>query len=193
MSIFYISFFIEMPYLLKLWLKEVPEFTVIVCRLLLARNLIEQFGFPLILGVAAKGNIRGIQLSVFFVAFFPLLFAFLFFKMGFQPYTIYLVFLAYSVIIFVITIYFAVKEFELPFAYFMKDILLKSILTISFFSIILFVTYFTIPQGLLRLSIIIVLILIIYLPLIFLLGLNDLEKSKTKKIILSFKKLVFSS
>jgi O-antigen/teichoic acid export membrane protein len=193
MSIFYIPFFIEMPYLLKLWLKEVPEFTVIFCRLLLARNLIEQFGFPLILGVAAKGNIRGIQLSVFFVAFFPLLFAFLFFKMGFQPYTIYLVFLAYSVIIFVITIYYAVKEFELPFAYFMKDILLKSILTLTFFSVILFVTYLNIPQGLLRLAIIITLILIIYLPLIFLLGLNDLEKSKTKKIILSFKKLVFSS
>jgi hypothetical protein len=189
MSIFYIPFFVEMPYLLNLWLKEVPEFTVIFCRLLLIRNLIEQFGFPLILGLAAKGNIRGIQITVFLIAFFPLLFAYIFFKMGFQPYIIYIIFILYSILVFIITIYFAIKEFQLPFAYFMNDILLKSFITITLFSIILFFPYLIIPEGFLRLSIVIALILIIYLPLIFVLGLNNLEKLQTKKLIISIKKL----
>ena len=170
-----------------LWLKEVPEFTIIFCRLLLVRNLIEQFGFPLILGVAAKGNIRGIQISVFLIAFFPLLFSYFFFKMGFQPYSIYVVFIIYSIIIFIITIYYAIKEFELPFAYFFKDILFKSVITLIFFSIILFVFYYIIPQGILRLTITCTLILIVYFPLIFIFGLNNLEKLQLRKLIFSMK------
>ncbi|MCF8341782.1 MAG: hypothetical protein K9I82_12460 [Chitinophagaceae bacterium] len=191
MSIFYIPFFIEMPYLLKLWLKEVPEYTVIFCRLLLIRNLIEQLGWPLILGVHAKGNIKGIQLSIFLVAFFPLLFAYVFFKIGFPPYSIYLIFIVYSLIVFIMTIYYAVKEFELPLLYFLKNIVLKSFVTILVFSITLVFTYLIIPQGLFRLVFMIALIFIFYFPLIFILGMNDLEKSLIRKMIYSLKKIKF--
>jgi len=183
MSVFYIPFFFEMPLLLNFWLKEVPPFTVIFCRLLLIRNLIEQFGFPLILGVHAKGNIRGIQTSIFYVAFFPLLFSFIFFKIGFPPYSIYYIYLLYSIIVFLITIYYAIKEFKLPLTYFIKEILLKSIITIMLFSLILLFIYLIIPQGLLRLAIVILLILIVYLPMILILGLSKLEKSQFKRLI----------
>lgn len=55
-------FFIEAPYILKLWLKEVPEWTVILTRLQLMRTLLEQFTITLGTSLAACGKIK--QLNV---------------------------------------------------------------------------------------------------------------------------------
>ena len=62
LSFLYIPFLVKMPYILSLWLKNVPEFTVIFCRLLLIRNLIEQFYIPLTNALGAVGNIKKYQI-----------------------------------------------------------------------------------------------------------------------------------
>ncbi len=56
--------FICMPYILKLWLSDVPEYTVVFCRFLIIDLLINQSTFGLALILDAKGKIKALHLSV---------------------------------------------------------------------------------------------------------------------------------
>ena len=51
-----------MPLILKIWLKNVPEYTIIFCRLILILSLIMQFSTGLMVAVSAVGKIRAYQL-----------------------------------------------------------------------------------------------------------------------------------
>lgn len=55
---------LEMPYVLQLWLKEVPLYTVELCRLILILSIFYQLSTGLMSSVQAVGNIRNYQLSV---------------------------------------------------------------------------------------------------------------------------------
>ncbi|MDQ6471039.1 MATE family efflux transporter [Flavobacterium sp. LHD-80] len=91
-----IPFLIKMPYILGLWLKNVPEFTVIFCRLLLVRNLVEQLYMPLINALGAVGKIKKYQIASSLLNCVPFVFTYIFFKIGYPPYALYLIFLFFS-------------------------------------------------------------------------------------------------
>lgn len=68
-SFYLISFFafpliVNMPFVLKVWLKEVPDWTVIFCQLVLVLSMIGQMTLPLFYFVQAIGNIKLYQLSL---------------------------------------------------------------------------------------------------------------------------------
>ena len=73
LMLFYIPVIIEMPYIFSLWLKDVPEYAVIFCRLLLIRNLIEQLFLTLSASIAAVGNIKKFQTYTSLLNFSPLI------------------------------------------------------------------------------------------------------------------------
>ena len=70
----------EADYILGLWLKSVPEYTVSFVRIILFFSLVESFSHPLIHLMLATGNIKKYQIVVgstyianFFVAWIVLL------------------------------------------------------------------------------------------------------------------------
>ena len=84
---------VEMPFILNLWLKNVPEYTVIFCRLLLLRNLIELLIHPLSTSIKAVGTIKEFQIASTLLNVVPLLLVFILFKWGYAPYYLYLIFI----------------------------------------------------------------------------------------------------
>ncbi|MDR1814018.1 MAG: hypothetical protein LBR18_04115 [Tannerella sp.] len=58
MAFFALPLIAEMPYVLRLWLKNVPDYTVLFCRLILVGSLISQLTFGLQSGLIAIGSIR---------------------------------------------------------------------------------------------------------------------------------------
>ena len=60
LAVFAIPFIIETPYILKIWLKSTPEWTIVFCRLQLLRSLIEQLTITLGSSIAAQGEIKGL-------------------------------------------------------------------------------------------------------------------------------------
>ena len=86
---FYLLFFITLPllietdFVLQLWLKDVPEYTILFCRLILINSLIESLSGPLITAAYATGHIKKLQIIVslfhiFNSSFYILLFRFWF-------------------------------------------------------------------------------------------------------------------
>ena len=62
MMILSIPIFIEAPYILKLWLVEVPEYSVIFLRLVLLITLVDSLSYTLITSVHASGKVKWYQI-----------------------------------------------------------------------------------------------------------------------------------
>lgn len=77
----------ETEFALKIWLKEVPEYTVVFTRLIIVQLLIDVFSFPLMTIMQASGRIAVYQIAVglLICCNFPLVY--LCFKNGYPPET----------------------------------------------------------------------------------------------------------
>ena len=66
---FYLLFMVSLPvfleadYILKLWLKDVPDYTVLFLRCVMVISLMRVFSRPLINGVHATGNVKILNLT----------------------------------------------------------------------------------------------------------------------------------
>ena len=82
---------IETPFLLGIWLKEVPDYTILFTRLVVINALIESLANPLAAAMQAYGKIRDYNLVVggFILMILPI--SYLFLKLGFPPETVFYV------------------------------------------------------------------------------------------------------
>src|SRR5699024_7857763 len=108
---FFIFLFVSMPVffeanmLLELWLKIVPEYSVVFLRIIILISLIDCLANPLVISAKATGNIRRYQviLGSFLLLIVPV--SYLFLKLGFPPYSVFLVHLIVACLGQVIRVY----------------------------------------------------------------------------------------
>ena len=177
LAFFSIPIIIEMPFILGLWLKEVPEYAVIFCRLLLIKNMIEQLFITLSTSISATGIIKWYQISISALAILPLLVSYFLFRFGFSPETIYVAFIIQVLIrSFGIVLHYARKLCGLDVKYFLKEIIIRNggIALISSLPALLLFYFF--DAGLLRLAFVISGYSITFIIMFLLFGLNAYEK-----------------
>ena len=95
MSFFLFAFFsipiiIEMPFVLKIWLKTVPENSIIFCQLILVLTMIYQLSIGTMTAVTSVGNIKAFQIAVGAAEIFHLPLAFLLIKLGLPAYSVFI-------------------------------------------------------------------------------------------------------
>lgn len=83
--------FIQTPFLLKVWLVEVPEWTILFVRLQLIRALIEQLGASLMNALNATNHVKNINIISIFYNLAPIIVLILIYKNGGGPYWHYIV------------------------------------------------------------------------------------------------------
>ncbi len=83
--------FLELPLLLKLWLKNVPDYTVVFCRLILIYMLLEKMTFEITNAIRAVGDVKRFQLIETMIQISNIPLSYLFLKIGFQPTVIYII------------------------------------------------------------------------------------------------------
>ncbi|NLR60550.1 hypothetical protein HGH93_20745 [Chitinophaga polysaccharea] len=83
LSFFAIPMMIEMPFVLQCWLKQVPEYTVMMCRLIVVATLINQLSAGIQVAVQSVGKIRKYQVVVSTMVLFNLPVAWLLLKAGY--------------------------------------------------------------------------------------------------------------
>lgn len=89
---------IEAHFILGLWLKEVPEYTVLFTQLVVINALIDSVGHPLMTAVQATGKIKNYQLITAGLLIMNLPLSYIFLKLGYPPQTTMLISIAISVI-----------------------------------------------------------------------------------------------
>lgn len=77
--------FLKTEYILRLWLKEVPDYTVIFIRLILINCLIRAVARAVVIAVHATGNIKRLNLWGGTIGLIPLPLSYVFLRLGFVP------------------------------------------------------------------------------------------------------------
>jgi Na+-driven multidrug efflux pump len=135
-ALFYIPFIIEMPIILHYWIKNVPDYTVIFCRLLLLNNLIGALSGNLHIAISAVGKIKSFQLISSFLYLASILISYVLFVKGFPSYFIYVSLIFFTSLHVINNIVFSVRNFQLPvkqyFEEFMVRVVFVVILTLGF-------------------------------------------------------------
>ena len=115
--------FLELPLLLKLWLKNVPDYTVVFCRLILIYMLLEKMTFEITNAIRAVGDVKRFQLIETMIQISNIPLSYLFLKIGFQPTVIYIITIFITVSITFERLYFGKILLNLN----AKEFLLKSV------------------------------------------------------------------
>lgn len=94
-----VPFIFEAENILRLWLKDVPEFSAIFLRLTLIGTAIDLLSNPIAISVLAQGKIKKYYIIISSVATLVLPFSYILFKLGFPAYTSYIVFICIYIIL----------------------------------------------------------------------------------------------
>ena len=114
---------VEAPMVLDLWLKEVPEGTVVFLRFLLVILLVQQTASPLIAAIGATGKIRkyesitgGLMLTIVPLAYIVL-------KMGGRPWSVFAVYLCIVILTYIATLYITLPPIKLKLRQYLNNVL----------------------------------------------------------------------
>lgn len=120
---FYLLFVITLPLLfyadtvLHIWLKEVPDYTLVFTQITLISMMVRALSRPMIIAQNATGNVRNFQLTIGFIIMLNLPLSYLFLKIGFGAETVVIIALVIEIIALLVRIFMlrsTIPQFE-PF------------------------------------------------------------------------------
>jgi len=121
-------------YILKLWLKIVPEYTVEFCQLTIIYLLIESISGPLWMSIQATGKIKKYQIVISSLLILNVPISYILLKLNFVPYSVLWVNIGLCIIALFVRILFLKSQIDLQIMLFFKDVLL-TIIVVTILSI----------------------------------------------------------
>lgn len=150
-SLLAVPVFFEMPYLLNLWLKNVPEYSIIFCRLILLAMFLEKFTFEITTALRAVGKIRNFQVieSVVWILNIPIYYIVL--KMGYPPYSVFIVSIVLSLFGACVRLYFGKLIAKINLVQFFKNGIFPVLIPVLFAILFSGISFIFMQEGFLRL------------------------------------------
>ena len=130
LSVISLPIICETEYILKLWLKIVPDYSVVFVRLTLILTVVEVISMPLVTLQQATGKIRNYQIVVgtLHMVNFPV--SFIFLQFGFKPETVYFVAISLAFISLYARLYMLKQIVDISIIRFNKDVVFRSIIVV---------------------------------------------------------------
>lgn len=181
---------IEIEFVLKTWLKTVPDFTAIFTILVLINSLVDSVSGPLMTSLHATGKIKTYQLLVGILMFTSLPLSYFLFYIGYFPHYIFLVGIILSFISLLLRLILVKKKIpEFYITTFVEEIIIRNVFIIILSSILPLLVLFSMDYGVLRFIFTFFLSILSCLVFIYFIGLNNSEKLYIKTSIKNFLKL----
>lgn len=180
-----IPLFLEMEYVLQLWLKDVPDYTVVFARLTLLQGLIQAMDFPIGTGIHAVGKMKLPNITSAFIYMSILPISYVAVKLGASPTIAYILVVCVYPMAMFMDLYIIHKYTGFPPVTFMTEVLFKSTILIVFTA---FATYFislaNLDAGFGRLIVTTSTSSAVFGPLVFFWGLREGEREFIKNILI---------
>lgn len=146
-AFFAIPIFIECEPLLTLWLKNVPDYTVVFVRIVLLISLLDSFSPILATAQGATGKIKVYQVTLTTIGMIHLPLAALFFWLKYPPQSAFYVYLVITIVLQVVRLTFVCHSVKLSYRKVFTQVILRSTAVIIFASIIPFlIRYYNEPS-----------------------------------------------
>lgn len=174
--IFTVPIYVEADTILKLWLKTVPDYSVIFLRLIILTSYVTILGNTSYTAVMATGKIKNYQLVITMVGclVFPL--TWILYKINFDVESTYYIYIVIYGILVLLRLHYLKILVKLPPMYFVKYVLFKVLyLTLPAFVIPFLFVYFC-PSFSMRFLFTSIISIVSNLILIYYLGLSDNER-----------------
>lgn len=174
---------IEAPLILGVWLKEVPDYTVIFLRLAILTALLNTLSNPLIVSMHASGKVRDYQIVVGLISLLTLPIVYIAFKFGAQPYSAMLIAFGVEFVCHIARLYMLKRSIDFPMFKYLKKVTLFAFI-ISLLSLFLpFIVYEVIDVGVIRFFAVCLISVVSTVSLGFYLGFNKSERVKIRSKI----------
>ena len=178
MFIICVPFYFEAPYVMKLWLKTVPEYTVLFVRLVTIHALIDSISYPLMAVVQATGKITLYQIIVGGCRILNLPISYIFLKLGYAPETVFIVEISISILSLVLRIIIAQHILNYNFTLAFTKLLLLFLILILLSTIPLIILIKEFQQNFGYFTIFVIISILWSGIIIFFVGLNQTEKKR---------------
>lgn len=120
--------------ILDIWLKEVPRYTAIFCRLILVFLSIEAITAPLWMSVQATGKIRNYQILVASLIFLNFPLAYIVLKLGMPVYSVWVIRIIVNIVVMIARCIYMKKKLNFPLLSYLKAVI-APILSVTFVAI----------------------------------------------------------
>lgn len=127
---------LKMDYILHLWLKEVPDYTIGFCQLVLICSLVSTLSNLLAQVARAYGKVRNYQVVVSLFLFLNFPFSYIVLKMGFSPLSTMCVNIGIQVVLLFVRLRLTGKMIQMTYMNFINNVLIQ-VLMVTVASIIL--------------------------------------------------------
>jgi O-antigen/teichoic acid export membrane protein len=150
-TFFAIPCLIDAEYIMKVWLKTVPEWGVAFFRFQIIRTLIEQLTIALEASVYAVGDIVNMSKIKTVTTISPLLLTYFAFYLGGSPYWMYIIWIfCWSILGNVIKTYYAVTKCNLSLKIFTRSVIVPCLLVFCSVFLMAIIPCLLLPEGILR-------------------------------------------
>lgn len=179
---FYLVFLITVPllleteYILKIWLKQVPNYTVVFVRLVLVISIIESLSKTLIQTMFATGSIKKYQIIVGSVTILNLPLSVLFLYLGFEPQITMTIGICIALFALFVRLNMLKTMVNLSISKYLKEVIV-TVLIVSLISLVLpFTVEYFMKSNFLRFVLVSLTSIFSVLLTIFLVGLTKYER-----------------
>lgn len=191
---FYLLLFFALPLVLeteevlRLWLRNVPDYTVLFCRLAIVNVMLDSLSNLLATAAKAYGRIRTYQMWVSLFLFANLPLSYLFLRWGMPPEYTFYIYGCISVFLLIIRTFLLHRMIHLPVIRFGKEILNVFVVALVA-SIVPMVVYWEMPVGFLRLFVVTFVSIFSVGMSVYFIGLKKGERMLFKNKLLNFMRM----
>lgn len=171
-----VPLFIEMDFVLRLWLKEVPEYTIIFTRLTIIQAFIQSVDFPIGAGIHAVGKMKlpNITSSIIYMMILPV--SYVAIKVGASPVIAYIMIIAVYPLALMTDMLILHKFTSFCIKTFLWNVLARAIFILPLVGYLTFRISSHLPQSFVRLIITVVISICLNSLLIYFLGISRGER-----------------
>jgi O-antigen/teichoic acid export membrane protein len=181
--LFAVPILIETPYILNLWLGDVPEYTILFTRLIIITTMIESISYPLMTAVSATGKIKWFQIFVGGLLILNLPISYVFLKLGYPPQITMYIAMSIAVVAQIGRIMFMIKMHNMLIVDYLKEIILIILLVTILSFVIPYILFCFFDKGLIRLIILTLTSILSSITFVYSIGITKKERFYLNKII----------
>lgn len=190
---FYLLFILTLPvmleieYILKLWLKLVPDYTAIFTILILINALIDTVSGPLMTALQATGKIKVYQSVVGILLILILPISYLFFRFGFPPESTFYVSICIAIMAFIFRVLLTKRQIpEFSIRQYLQEIVIRNIPVVLLSILIPWMIRVNMEVGFIRLVVVTFTSLSISTIAIYIIGLKRTEQAFVRNAMNAF-------
>lgn len=197
-SFFMVLFFaiplcLETKQILYLWLGQVPDYAVLFVRMTFLSTFCTVLGYTLVTAQLATGKIKKYQIIMAAVCVWVFPLTWIAFKSGCDAVWAYIIFFVIYFILIFVRIYLVKDLIQMPWKFYLKDVLLICVIVLAMSAISPCLIYFLLPETIWRLLLIIVASVISTCVFVYWVGLSQVERDSLNRALVRYKEKIKSN